>query len=455
MADTDPGIAEATRWLIEQQTLVRAPKREPLPTPIASGGSMMTVAVAAATSTEFSKGKADFVCTGANDEGTIQRALNICAGKGGTVWLAEGGYYIEVPTTGPAIIIPPTVTLRGLGGGDGGSFLEQTNVSDPGRQALVRMRTSTNLYDLTFYAFDSALPIQFETNAQALRVADCWIETDQSAAIEGNGNDRVWIERNHFTSQDNPVIEDDSMIHLAGGVILDIWIRNNWINSGWHGIFIDGQQGRIFIDHNIIYQSWYSGIRLKSDSDPIFATSIDHNSILTPGVGSDGSAPDGGIYVTADAADIDPLTVQNNMLSIDHNRIEVAGAVIYGIGLNGIAIAQVHANQIEQAGIHGIHLEDSNGNQIFDNLLQEPNTFPTNTFDGIHLVTSDRNHLSRNTVIERGGGSPNRWRYGINVSDAASNLNIVAANDLRLATNGTGAFNDAGTGTVATPANYV
>lgn len=453
MADTDPAIAEATRWLLEQQTLVRAPKREPLPTPIIGGGSMMTVGVAAATSTDFSKGKADFICTGVNDEGTIQRALNICALKGGTVWLAEGGYFIEVPTSGPAITIPQTVTLRGLGVGDGASYLEQTNVSDPGRQAILRMKSHTTVQNLTLYAFDSALPIQFETNAGWLKVLDCWIETANSAAIEGAGNSKMWIERNTFLSQDNPVTEADSMIHLSGSGMIDITIARNWIDNGWHGIFIDGQQGRIYIDHNLIWQSWYSGIRLKSDAAPIFATSIDHNKILNPGTGADGSEGDAGIYCTADPTDIDPTTVQNNGLVIDHNFIEVAGAAVYGIRGSGLAIAQVDTNHIEQAGIHGIFWEDSNWCQIVDNILQEPNTFPSDTFDGIHLITSDGNTVRGNLIVELRGGSPNYWRYAINAVSGTGN--IVATNDLRLANSGTGQFNDTATGTIILPANYL
>lgn len=449
---TDQQLPEATRWLLEQQTLVRAPKREPLPTPITGGGSAPTVVVASSESTQYSKDRADFRCTGVNDEMTVQRALNVCALTGGIVWLCEGGYYFEVPTTGPAITIPPTTALWGVGEStDGAAALDMSNASDPGRQAMVRMGNHTQIRGLTIYCYDSVLPIQFATNATVLKVVDCWLEPRDVACIEGSGNSLIWIERNVLVPGGAPTDEDDSSIHLTGNGLVDIWIQRNYMSSGWHGVFIDGDQGKNYIRDNEMNQMWYSGVRLKNDVNPIFATKVAGNVISVPGVDADGSTGDAGIYVTADGADIDPTTAQNLGLDIHDNTVEVGGAIIHGIRISDICLVNCHDNYIEQQGMHGIFLENANDNQVHGNTIQEPNTFPTTTFDGISLEGSDRNYVYLNKLVEHRGGSPNYYRYGINVSDAASDDNAIFLNDLRLAGSGTDFFNDAGTGTLVDP----
>lgn len=411
-------------------------------------GSAPTVVVAASNSTQFSKDRADFVCTGANDEGVIQMAMDYCVPLGGIVWLCEGGYSVEIPPGDAALVVPVGVSLQGVGHGMNGvgASIEMQNLTDPGRQALIRMRGHSEIHNLTLYAWDSAIGVELTDYEGFMKITDCWIDVDGGACIEGLESNEVWIERNLLFNSGNPLTEADSAIHVTTAGIVDLWISRNWILGGWHGVFLDGDQGRNFVIDNYISQSWYSGVRLRNTVNPIFATVVSRNVISVPGQGSDGSTGEAGVYISADGADIDPTLAQSNGLIVADNVIEVA-STCYGIRLTDCCLVNVHNNYIEQQGLHGIFLEDANACQIHDNTIQEPNTFPVTSYDGIHLVTSDDNYIRANTIVEHRGGSPAYFRYAINISDAASDRNIVVGNDLRLAGSGTGFINDAGTGT--------
>lgn len=420
--------------------------------PLGRGGAP-TVVVASIQSTAYSKQRADFFCTGVDDHVIINQALAVCeaGGYGGTVWLCEGGYYCEIPATDAAIVVPVGVKLCGVGHGMNGvgASLEMQNLTDPGRQALIRMKGHSEVHNLTLYAWDSAIGIQLTDFNGFQKIVDSWIETDNGACIEGNESHEVWVERNMLWNRGNPASDADSCIHIYGNNTVGWWVNNNWIINGYHGIFFDGDQGLNFIHDNHIEGTWYSGIRLKNDVNPIFASSIIGNLIQQPGIDSDGTSGDACIYISSDGADVDPTTAQSNGVLIADNKLEIAAAT-YGIRLSDCCLITVHDNYLEQQGLHGIYLENANANQIHDNLIQEPNTWPALTYDGIFLEGSDDNYIRMNTLIEHRGGSPTYYRYAINVSDAASNNNVIVGNNLRLAGSGTGFINDAGTGTILT-----
>lgn len=79
----------------------------------AGGASSRSIAtrVVAAFNTPAGSGHADYVCTGSNDQGVINQAINDLGTKGGTVYLAEGTYNIS----GPITIAHPRVSLIGAG----------------------------------------------------------------------------------------------------------------------------------------------------------------------------------------------------------------------------------------------------------------------------------------------------------------------------------------------------
>jgi len=98
-----------------------------------------------------------------------------------------------------------------------------------------------------------------------------------------------------------------------------------------------------------------------------------------------------------------------------------------------------------QENSYGIYLVDSNSNTIIGNTCLENSQAADNTYDNIFLGGSDYNLIANNVC--RQGALGNKPRYGINISDVASDKNIIQGNDLHDAGK-TANFNDAGTLTI-------
>jgi len=99
----------------------------------------------------------------------------------------------------------------------------------------------------------------------------------------------------------------------------------------------------------------------------------------------------------------------------------------------------------------GIFLASSSNNTIIGNTLTENSQSANNAYDDIYLESSDYNNIQTNTC--RAGDLTNKPRYGINISNAACDGNLVTNNDIYNDGFGTGSFNDAGTGTVTVAGN--
>lgn len=112
----------------------------------------------------------------------------------------------------------------------------------------------------------------------------------------------------------------------------------------------------------------------------------------------------------------------------------------------------IASNVIGPTGAHGIWLDGTNltvaDNTIVGNMIYSAsNISPGNAHDGIILLAADRTNIQANTIRPQ-GSAPNT-RYGINISNANCNDNLVANNDL-FGTFGTDDYNDAGTDTRGT-----
>ena len=81
-------------------------------TRIFGGGGQPTVTVAAANATDTSKGKADLVCDGANDDQLIQQGFEMLGSRGGKIVLTEGVFHFGLA----GVILPPVdFHLHGMG----------------------------------------------------------------------------------------------------------------------------------------------------------------------------------------------------------------------------------------------------------------------------------------------------------------------------------------------------
>ena len=93
----------------------------------------------------------------------------------------------------------------------------------------------------------------------------------------------------------------------------------------------------------------------------------------------------------------------------------------------------------------GILLSASNHNLVIANYITESSFDAHNSSDDIMLHNADYNNIQDNTC--RAGSLANKPRYGINISNAGCDSNLVIDNDLYNDGFGTAPFNDAGTGT--------
>lgn len=205
-----------------------------------------------------------------------------------------------------------------------------------------------------------------------------------------------------------------------------------------YGIKVEGSTGGLVVSNNTV--------RGASQSASVAGLVIDGDGNGTRDVvvaGNHIESTVAGISVT----DVDGLVMVGNAVrsyGIGINCSDVNGSTIAGnniAGFDGIDI---------ELGEHGIVLTDSSDNNISDNVITEPGVDTNNTFDGIRLAgDSNRNHVHANSV--RPSQAANATRYGINISASTCDDNVVADNMLGAAADyGTGAYNDAGTGTVTT-----
>ena len=116
-----------------------------------------------------------------------------------------------------------------------------------------------------------------------------------------------------------------------------------------------------------------------------------------------------------------------------------------GIYLDTSSNNTVTGNTCQGNGRDGISLDASSNNTVTGNTCTENSQTTTNTWDDISLDSSDYNNVQCNTC--RAGALANKPRYGINVSNAACDGNVVIDNDLYNDGFGTAPFSDAGTGT--------
>ncbi|MBA7689223.1 hypothetical protein ES703_97727 [subsurface metagenome] len=119
----------------------------------------------------------------------------------------------------------------------------------------------------------------------------------------------------------------------------------------------------------------------------------------------------------------------------------------HGIYLSNSSNQTIAGNNCHENERHGIRLASSDHNVVDGNEVMNNGLDADITYDGIHLATSDYNNIQCNTVRTTVAvPPPNRQRYGIHISNAACDGNLVKDNDL-YQSGITALFNDAGTNT--------
>jgi hypothetical protein len=446
---TDQGIAEGVRWLLEQQTLVRAPLPAPLPTPISGAGGAPTVVIAAYNCTLLSQNKADLFCTGVNDDGTFLIALSILESKlndsgvgvGGRIVLTEGDFYFtsELPIVG-------SVKIEGMGM----------------RASIIHLAAGANSH---MFHLASPYSGSFELMSVGLDGAKAFQTSGNHTAIQFDPNagtgalllDNVHI--HDFTGNgltlDRPacqfsmsscLVESNTLVGVYLFVeghfrIVDSMIRSN----GTIGVSANGaalEMSSTIVANNTTHGFSAGGI-FESTQKLVVGCAFTGNGgygVLWDGV--NGSFT--GNYIGSNLGQAGGLFIGNSPLAVTGNTF--ASNAGFGSMLSqggGVLGGTFTGNVVKGSGQHGTYIEGANW-LVADNHYQSNGQTATNTYDDIHVASpGDDCHIHGNVIRV---GAANVTRYGINVAAGATN-NWIHTNDAR-AGHGTGKYNDAGTGTI-------
>lgn len=196
-----------------------------------------------------------------------------------------------------------------------------------------------------------------------------------------------------------------------------------------HGIMISDHVYHNTIEDNICYDNDNHGISLE-----IYA---EHNDI----VGNICTGNVKGIILEG------PPNRYNNIIgniSEDNNN----GIMLIGTSGNHLRFCNVIGNMFSNNENYGLMLaEYASHNNIVGNVCVGNGTATNNTYDDIYVKDgSDYNNIQSN--ICRAGISANKPRYGINISTADCDGNLVINNDVYDDGFATAPINDGGTGTI-------
>lgn len=379
------------------------PDVDPLPAPfIPSGkGGVPTVVIAASDATDLSKGKADFVCTGTNDDQVVQEAIDIIdsgGSDGGTIWLSEGNFFYDKGSGDSTFAFATDITIRGVGrpsSQDVGTSIYMRNTNSSSRGFAGGGDGGVTIRDLGFFG------------------------EELGTAIDLGGGRAINVHVEAFevgVALDQAELHD-SIVHICEfDVFCDqrVTIVNNLLGAA-SGFTAHGIGG--FCDAGSMIVNNVFG---DSGNDPV------------------DSAFTGGIFLDQAA---DRTLIIGNEFYLAGNDPGIA------LWLSGAYGCIIMGNYFDLDRADGIVLDDTpnvvQNNIIAANSLNMELPRNDDTYDGIR-IDGDDNMIQHNML--RGSAGANKPRYGINI--ASGDDNIVVGNDLgTIAEWATDALNDAGTGT--------
>ena len=348
--------------------------------------------------------RADYVCTGANDEVTIQAAIDwVNSVGGGTVILAEGVYVIEA-----------TIDIK-----------DKTSIMGMGREATVLQVPAAVAADVDPVLSGNAVggfsisKLQVDCNganiAGAYHVNGIYIT---GAAAEQSLLREVWV--------------DDAEVDAGSGgegirvdgdnvVLVDCYVDG----SDTAGIVLAGTR---LVAHRCYTSGNAQGFDISSVSAHL-ADCISHED--TAGFTIDDT---GHRLVNCRAEDC--LGGDGFVLNTTERAVLIACAAtscVSGDGFSSTAPVKCVLLGCEAYfnDNHGISLEDGDDCRIEACQVHENSQGTTNTSDGIYCIDGNNSAIVNNTVREPGAG--NRQKYGLEFANApnAPTAFVVHGNDLR------------------------
>lgn len=355
-----------------------------------SGLGDPTFVVAASNSPTILKNRADYICTGVNDQQVINSAIAL-----GNVTLVEGTYDIR-----KSIKIPSHRTLTGTGKGTvllangmGTGFAgtpDSTNVMvwNSGTEGISVKNLTVNGNVNTKWAilFQSVGAGIGDTAHAGVTVQNVYIKNIGSSGIELRN---CW--NNIITGNTlNKVYQDGITLTRTSGLLTtNTVVSNNVINGGFAAVFLTFANNTL-IQNNICNNQIDQSIQIESSNN----VTIEGNMVQ--------NGDDYLISVTSCTG----VLINGNYLNTNTGGGEI-------IGIYSSPATTVSNNQVLNSSRSGIRLDDSNNSMVSDNYVIGSSTSGNNSYSGITISSSSRVIISNNTV--RKGANANKPKYGIEV----------------------------------------
>lgn len=216
----------------------------------------VTVFVAAANARAESKSGADYVCTGTNDEETIQAAINSIVSTGGVIQLSEGTFYFSNNRTSGAvsgIALDSGIALKGAGSS---TVINTYNTSGFSDNPAIGVTGSDNvtISDMLImsgdYKFSYSIDINGSSNVEVNNIIFTLQGSDSGIFRIYNSSD-VNVINSRFE-----VTESQTSISVTNNS-KNILIKNNVFNVyDWEAIYVHGGASNVLIDCNFFKESY-------------------------------------------------------------------------------------------------------------------------------------------------------------------------------------------------------
>lgn len=405
-------------------------------------GRSVTYTVAASDALDIVKAQADYVCTGSDDQNTIQSALDALPDGGGWVSLSQGIFNLSA-----SIDLSSNQILSGCGNS---TILTTSTVG-----LIFLSAVGGNGTEKTGIIISD---LQIDGGAE--RVSDCGIyfEYVDYSLIQNVYSKRHLSDVGDYNTgiqllnSDFNTLTGNSCQGNSYGIRIDEGSNNiipgNTCQGNTAGISLYDSSSSTIVSNTCQGNSGMGILLDSSNSNSIFGNTCQGN-----GVGIC-------LYVSSDN------TVMGNTCQGNDTGIFIdTASYIVGIGGNN----SITGNTCQGNSI-GIFVDDTNGDTVIGNICQGNskqgikleqcvgvavigNTCiansqgATNAYDDIFMLhESNYNNIQGNTC--RAGNLINKPCYGINIAQVDCIGNLVINNDLYDDGFGTAPYNDDGTGTI-------
>lgn len=428
---TDNRIARGLELVMRKLERTEDPEAAEAADPIVVGGKggEMTYSIAAANASESSKGKADFICTGANDHVVFSQVEDLIRARGtnegGKVRLSEGLFVIGTNqvTFGEDIWLDGSIdTVISTASTSGimftmGSDCKVSNLTLAGPVGFNTVKgiqpDSQGVIDAVHFA---QMAVGIELSGNNHRITNCWANICPVFVDGSVGSADVTI---------------DNCTNV-GTILLG---QNNWslTNLVMFGEIIDGYAGGAsgLTVVGIIFNAPNGTRDALIDGTAGPRTDFYIGGIVcTDARGFDCIWLDGWSKGTIADVQFDEATA--GILLENCTDVQIEGGILGGIFL----------------GEHGIHMVDCQNCKATGTIVHQPGQDADDTFDGVHVSGGDRCDIRGVTVIAFDLVAP-QPRSAVNIASGTNH--IYLGNDAYVAARfATAPYIDAGTATINT-----